>query len=191
MLGNRSNARSEVLPRRGSLTRSYVWGWASKSKQQQQPKTNSRQMLVNCGHPCHKLLIFKVFWGRHGKLVAHFKKNKTIKCSSYLCVLLLQMMSPQGGMWACVWSPRPGLSVGRASRCHLAAVPSPLQRTSCGIQSPAGGLRCLYEKDELGGAGRGQSSTVMCNEVTRWEQNNKSFEFEVIFFISYLFLFSV
>lgn len=43
----------------------------------------------------------------------------------------------------------------------------------------------------LGWAGRGWFLTVACNEVTRWEQNNKSFDFEVIFFpISYLFLLS-
>lgn len=48
--------------------------------------------------------------------------------------------------------------------------------------SQAGSLRCLHEKDVPGGAGRGQLLTVMCNEVTRREQNNKSFEFEVIFF---------
>lgn len=93
-------------------------------------------------------------------------------------------MSQQGRTWACVWCPSPTLSAGRdaASRCHLAAMPSPFYRTLCGIQGQAGSGRCLDEKDMLGGAGRGQLLTVMCNEVTRWEQNNKSFEFEVIFF---------
>lgn len=52
-------------------------------------------------------------------------------------------------------------------------------------------LSCPDEKVVLGGTGRGRFLTVVCNEVTRREQNNKSFDFEVIFFpISYLFLFS-
>ena len=98
-------------------------------------------------------------------------------------------MSQQGKTWACVWSPSPSSGVGHASTCHPAAVPSPSWRTPCGFRSQAGSVRCLDKSNMLGGAGRGQVLTVMCNEVTRWEQNNKSFEFEVIFFISYLFLF--
>lgn len=46
----------------------------------------------------------------------------------------------------------------------------------------SGSLRCLDERVLLGGAGRGWFPTVACNEVTRWEQNNKSFDVEVIFF---------
>lgn len=39
----------------------------------------------------------------------------------------------------------------------------------------------FYKKDVPAGAGRWQLLTMMCNEVTRWEQNPESFEFEVIF----------
>lgn len=39
---------------------------------------------------CHKGSVFLVSWGRPGQSVARFKKNKTIQCSSYLCVLLFQ-----------------------------------------------------------------------------------------------------
>lgn len=93
-------------------------------------------------------------------------------------------MSQQGRMWARVWSARPSLSAGHAFP------PLHGQRTSRGIRSQAGSSRCLHEKDMLGGAGRGHPWTVMCNEMTRWEQNIKSFEFEVIFPpVSYLFLF--
>lgn len=45
-----------------------------------------------------------------------------------------RVMSQQGRTWAWMW-PRPSLSAGRASRCHLAAVPSPWKRTSRGIQA--------------------------------------------------------
>lgn len=124
-----------------------------------------------------------------GKLVALFRKNKTTKCSSYLCVLFWQSDVPTGkNVSLCVIS-EPQFKHGTCVHMPPVAVPSPSWRTPHGFQSQAGNVRCLYESDMLGGAGRGQLLTVMCNEVTRWEQNNKSFEFEVIFFISYLFLF--
>lgn len=124
--------------------------------------------------------------------MALFQKNKTIKCSSYLCVLFLQSDVPTGK---------------NVSLCVISK--SQLECGTC-FQMPPGSsaFLCLKDilwhsesgrqfevplregqRDMLGGAGRGQLLTVMCNEVTRWEQNNKSFEFEVIFFISYLFLF--
>lgn len=170
MLGNCSNERSEVLPRRGSLTRSCVCeaGLQSQNNSNNQ-KTNSRQMLVNCGHPCRKLLTFKAFWGRHGKLVAHFKKNKTVKCSSYLCVLLLQMVSPQGGMWACVWLRTP---VWVRTCFQMPPGSSAFPFAKDGVWHPESGSR--FEVPLWGGrAGWGRERTVIDSDV-QWSDKMRA-----------------
>lgn len=182
MVGNRSNfgAQWSAAQTRFSDPLMCEAGLQNQNNSNNQ-KTNSRQMLVNSGHPCRKLLIFKVFWGRRGKLVAHFKKNKTIKCSKLSLCLTFANDVPAGR---------------NVSLCVISA-----PQSECGtcFQMPPGSSAFPFAKDVVwhsesgrrfevplwegraAGAGRGQSLTVMCNEVTRWEQNNKSFEFEVIF----------